>query len=402
MSESDSFNSDDSYIPKFLLDKNIKNNENEIDKEKYRKYLEIKKLREKELENEHNRKQRSHLTHLPYKKNEADEEIIKILLEEARKGKLKIDDNHKQITDEDIYKHYNKNSQLYIEWEKLKNKKVQEQEEREKKERERKRQLTQQFNFRKVGQEEFLIYKGKDYFENKDIKTDNTIPIEFVNWMKNELKKIEDNKFSNRSLIKKETNRKIIDSQIINKDKDKIQVIPTEKKNKFVRREKKEIPKKKLKSKGLKSINYIIESEKEEEMPIPISRSDSSDKEVDKTKTLKYLFEQIQKLKNLPPDEYTRQINSLVDFQLDNTEVMLNRKHADRINRFLINLEYTRKSNINYQKLLSSKLSYLPPIVIQKVEKGKDFKSYLNKFKAYDNIEYKRNEVKNIIENIKY
>jgi hypothetical protein len=39
-------------------------------------------------------------------------------------------------------------------------------------------------------------------------------------------------------------------------------------------------------------------------MPIPISTSDPSNKEVDKTKTLKYLFEQIQKIKNLPPDEY--------------------------------------------------------------------------------------------------
>ena len=156
--------------------------------------------------------------------------------------------------------------------------------------------------------------------------------------------------------------------------------------------------------KGLKSITYFEDEMKEEEMPNIIKRESSSDssEEIDKTKSLKYLFEQIQKLKNLPPDEYAKQINSLVDFQLDNTDIMLNRKHADRINRFLHNLEYTRKSNINYQKLLSSKLSYLPPIVIQKVEKGKDFKSYLDKFKAEDNIDYKRNEVKNIIEKIKY
>ena len=361
-------------------------------------------MREKELEEEHNRKQRSHLTYLQYNKSEPDEEIIKILLEEARKDKLKLDENHKQITDEDIYKNYDKNSQLYIEWAKLKDKKLKEEEERERKERDRKRQLTQQFNYRKVGEEDFLIYKGKDYFENKNEKKDNTIPIEFVNWMKNELKKIDDEKFSKKSLVKREIRKNNQENKINNKEneKDKIQIIPTEKKNKFARKERKEIPKKKLKTKVLKSINFNIESEKEEEMPIPISRSDSSDKEVDKTKTLKYLFEQIQKLKNLPPDEYTRKINSLVDFQLDNTDVMLNRKHADRINRFLMNLEYTRKSNINYQKILSSKLSYLPPIIIQKVEKGKDFKSYLNKFRAYDNIEYKRNEVKNIIEKIKY
>ena len=109
-------------------------------------------------------------------------------------------------------------------------------------------------------------------------------------------------------------------------------------------------------------------------MPIPISTSDPSNKEVDKTKTLKYLFEQIQKIKNLPPDEYWRKINSLVDFQLDNTDVMLNRKHADRINRFLMNLEYTRKSNINYQKILRSKLSYLPPIITKSWKKEKIIK----------------------------
>jgi hypothetical protein len=36
------------------------------------------------------------------------------------------------------------------------------------------------------------------------------------------------------------------------------------------------------------------------------------------------------------------------------------------------------------------------------LKKGKDYKSDLNKFRAYDIIEYKRNEVKNIIEKIKY
>ena len=395
----DSIDSDDSYIPNFKIEKD-KINKNEIEKEKYRKYLEIKKNREKELEEEYQRNQKTHLTHYSKKKNiEPDEEVIKMLLEEARKGKLKIDDNHKQITDEDIYKNYDKNSQLYLEWIKLQNKYIKEEEEKEKKERDRKRNLTHQFNYPKVGEEEFLIYKGKDYFEKKDNEKDNTIPIEFVNWIKTELKKIDNDKFSNKSLVKKVEPKKIIEEKKINKI---IEIPEKEKKNKFIRRERKEIPKKKLKSKGLKSLNLIVESEKEEEMPVPISRSDSSDKEFDKTKTLKYLFEQIQKLKNLPPDEYTRKINSLVDFQLDNTDIMLNRKHADRINRFLHNLEYTRKSNINYQKILSSRLSYLPPIIIKKVEKGKDFKSYLDKFKAEDNIDYKRNEVKNIIEKIKY
>jgi hypothetical protein len=53
---------------------------------------------------------------------------------------------------------------------------------------------------------------------------------------------------------------------------------------------------------------------------------------------------------------------------------MLNRKHADRINKCLINLEYTRKSNINYQKILRSKLSYLPPIITKSWKKEKIIK----------------------------
>ncbi len=139
-------------------------------------------------------------------------------------------------------------------------------------------------------------------------------------------------------------------------------------------------------------------------MPIPISRSDSSDKEVDKTKTLKYLFEQIQKLKNLPPDEYAKQINSLVDFQLDNTDIMLNRKHADRINRFVQNLNENRKSKINYQKLISNKLMYLPPITIKSIDtiNRKEFNSYLDKFRASENIDVNRSQVTGVIENIKY
>ena len=139
-------------------------------------------------------------------------------------------------------------------------------------------------------------------------------------------------------------------------------------------------------------------------MPIPLSRSDSSDKEVDKTKTLKYLFEQIQKLKNLPPDEYAKQINSLVDFQLDNTDIMLNRKHADRINRFVQNLNENRKTKINYQKLISNKLMYLPPITIKSIDtiNRKEFNSYLDKFRASENIDVNRSQVTGVIENIKY
>ena len=145
---------------------------------------------------------------------------------------------------------------------------------------------------------------------------------------------------------------------------------------------------------------------KEEEIPNIIKRESSSDssEEIDKTKSLKYLFEQIQKLKNLPPDEYAKQINSLVDFQLDNTDIMLNRKHAERINRFVENLNENRKSKINYQKLISNKLMYLPPITIKSIDtvNRKEFNSYLDKFRASENIDVNRSQVTGVIENIKY
>ena len=158
--------------------------------------------------------------------------------------------------------------------------------------------------------------------------------------------------------------------------------------------------------KRLKSINYFEDEMKEDVMPNIIKRESSSDsnEEVDETKTLKYLFEQIQKLKNLPPDEYTKQINSLVDLQLDNTDIMINRKHAERINRFVDNLNENRKSKINYQKLISNKLMYLPPITINSVDRvtHRNLNHYLDKFRASHNINVNRNQVKGLIENIKY
>ena len=392
---SDNEESEDSYIPNFLLNKKDQNY-NEIDEEKYRKYKEEKLKYLKEKQENIIRNQKAFLTLKP-KKITHSKEIIHLLLEEARLKKLQLDSDN--ITDEDIYKTFNTHSPLYIEWKKLKNKYNNEDEDVNI--RDNKHKNTHQYNYRLVGQEDFLIYKGKDYFGKKEEK-DDKIPQEFVNWIKREIKKLNDEKYSKSSLIKKE--------QVQEKKNQSLPIVNSpikvhSVKNKFVKpiREK---PKKKLNMKRLKSINYFEDEMKEDVMPNIIKRESSSDsnEEVDETKTLKYLFEQIQKLKNLPPDEYTKQINSLVDLQLDNTDIMINRKHAERINRFVENLNENRKSKINYQKLISNKLMYLPPITINSVDRvtHRNLNHYLDKFRASHNINVNRNQVKGLIENIKY
>ena len=393
--DNDISDSDDSYIPNFNIDKKDPNY-NEFDEEKYRKYKEEKLKHLKEKKENVIRNQKAYLTHNPKNSIESDPAILQLLLEEARLKKLHLDNNN-TISDEDIYKNFNKNSPLFLEWIKLRNKYDNEKE--KEKENNSNHKFTHQFNYRLVGQEDFLIYKGKNYFEKKEEKEDK-IPVEFVNWIKREIKKIDEEKYSKSSLIKEQ-----------NKDKN-ITVLPQvdipikiTHKNKFVK-PKREKPKKKLNMKGLKSITYFEDEMKEEEIPNIIKRESSSDssEEIDKTKSLKYLFEQIQKLKNLPPDEYAKQINSLVDFQLDNTDIMLNRKHADRINRFVQNLNENRKTKINYQKLISNKLMYLPPITIKSIDtvNRKEFNSYLDKFRASENIDVNRSQVTGVIENIKY
>ncbi len=171
---------------------------------------------------------------------------------------------------------------------------------------------------------------------------------------------------------------------------------------------KKEIPKKRLNTKRLKSFKKPLEDEnKEVNIQPSISRSESSEsnRSLNNQNSLKYMFEEIQKLKNLPPEEYTKKVNSLLDIQLDNVLVMVNRKHTDRINRFIHNLEDFRKSRANYQKYKSRKLSYLPPISIKRIDDNllNPRKNYLSeeKVKATENILIPRNKTRNLIESMK-
>ena len=321
---------------------------------------------------------------------------LKAKIEETKNKTLGITDNSdKKVSDEEIYNKISTESDLYKEWTKIGNNHIF-------KDYNKNNADVHSGNYTKVGQGEFLIYKGKNYFENKKEDTETkSLPPEFVNWLQSELRKLK----NAYSLKKKEPEIKDEYTFKLNDQNTESEI--STKRRKRIR---KEIPKKRLNNKRLKTIKKPeeIEIKDEETMPLPISRSESSEssRSVNNQNSLRYMFQEIQKLKNLPPEEYTKKVNSLLDFQLDNAIVMVHRKHADRINRFIHNLEDFRKSRANYQKYKSRKLSYLPPISIKKVNSENIFnlkKNYLSeeKVKATDNILVPKNKTKNIIEKMK-
>jgi hypothetical protein len=97
----------------------------------------------------------------------------------------------------------------------------------------------------------------------------------------------------------------------------------------------------------------------------------------------------IQKLKNLPPDEYSQRMNNLLDNQLETLESVQIKKHSDRINNFLINLNNIRLSNKNI-KNIKSHLKYKNPITI-----------FSNKDELNNNNKYERNIYKLIYDDYK-
>jgi hypothetical protein len=115
----------------------------------------------------------------------------------------------------------------------------------------------------------------------------------------------------------------------------------------------------------------------------------SEKSEEKKINNLKYFFEMIQKLKNLPPDEYSQRMNNLLDNQLETLESVQIKKHSDRINNFLINLNNIRLSNKNI-KNIKSHLKYKNPITI-----------FSNKDELNNNNKYERNIYKLIYDDYK-
>ena len=95
----------------------------------------------------------------------------------------------------------------------------------------------------------------------------------------------------------------------------------------------------------------------------------SSRSETEKNNGNKYslnvLFENIKKLKNLSETEYNKEVNNLLDKQVENIEYAKIKKKADRINNFMENLNYIRQKQINYHKILSDQLIYKQPTKIR-------------------------------------
>ena len=392
----ESFNNDNDYDYD-NKDINEINSDDESDEEKKRRIDEYEKEaqeHQKLMTEYYNNMQKTNLTFYKKQKEKVDPFKIRKLIEETKKKTLGITENSDvKITDEEIYNKISIESDLFKEWTKIGN---------NHRFKDYNLNNVHSGNYSKVGQGEFLIYKGKNYFENKKEDTESkSLPPEFVNWLQSELRKLK----NAYSLKKKEPEIKDEYTFKLNDQNTESEI--STKRRKRIR---KEIPKKRLNNKRLKTIKKPeeIEIKNEETMPLPISRSESSEssRSVNNQNSLRYMFQEIQKLKNLPPEEYTKKVNSLLDFQLDNAIVMVHRKHADRINRFIHNLEDFRKSRANYQKYKSRKLSYLPPISIKKVNSENIFnlkKNYLSeeKVKATDNILVPKNKTKNIIETMK-
>ena len=95
----------------------------------------------------------------------------------------------------------------------------------------------------------------------------------------------------------------------------------------------------------------------------------SSRSETEKNNGNKYslnvLFENIKKLKNLSETEYNKEVNNLLDKQVENLEYAKIKKKAERINNFMENLNYIRQKQINYHKILSDQLIYKQPTKIR-------------------------------------
>ncbi len=81
--------------------------------------------------------------------------------------------------------------------------------------------------------------------------------------------------------------------------------------------------------------------------------------------SLNVLFENIKKLKNLSETEYNKEVNNLLDKQVENIEYAKIKKKAERINNFMENLNYIRQKQINYHKILSDQLIYKQPTKIR-------------------------------------
>ena len=235
-------------------------------------------------------------------------------------------------------------------------------------------------NYSKVKNENFLIYKGINYFpKNKEKTYDLSLKNEFSSWVKNELLKSEINKDPKYSLIKSENKINLIKRNkknpmdVDNYQKNNSVNIP--KKEKIIKMEERKFIRKNyfkqpLSNKKIIKLSILEDNlNKIEENIIKPKNKVSSRSETEKNNGNKYslnvLFENIKKLKNLSETEYNKEVNNLLDKQVENIEYAKIKKKAERINNFMENLNYIRQKQINYHKILSDQLIYKQPTKIR-------------------------------------
>ncbi len=325
-------------------------------------------------------------------KTKADPKIIKLLQDKERIKKLGINtyelyENNKNEDDE-------KNNINIEEENDNKNNKIN----------------SHQYNYSKIGNENFIIYKGKDYFsDKKNNKYDQNLKNEYSSWVNNEIKKSEDNIDQKYSLIKTESEIKINPKMKNNTQNNNLTMTYFKKSNKkineddddydfdrkkIIRKQNLKTPlntKKLIKLSSLKNKFDNSIKDNEDDLPLsikkPSSRSNDDNKNENKY-SMNKLLSNIKKLKNLSQEEYDKELFSLVDKQIENIEIAKNRNKAERMNIFIDRLNYLRQSKMNYHKFLSEKLIYKEPLNIRSFSDEK-VKSKTNIMKG------------NLIENIK-
>ena len=374
----------------------LKKEEDEIEKKKNEKeeYEEQKQKYEEEVKIIIHNDIIKNLTIQKKVKSKADPKIIKLLQEKERIHKLglstyelyedKENENDKKNTISNEDEKNNKNNNFN----------------------------SHKYNYSKVGNENFIIYKGKDYFnDKKNNNFDQNLKNEYSSWVKNEIKKKEDNINQKYSLIKSENEIKINEKIENNNQNNNLNMTSYKKTNKrkiddddenendFERKKiiRKQYLKTPLNTKKIIKLNTLRNKfdntikDNEDDLPLSIKKPSSrsnDENQNDNKYSMNKLLSKIRKLKNLSQEEYDKELFSLVDKQIENIEIAKNRNKAERINIFIDRLNYLRQTNMNYHKIQSEKLIYKEPLNIRSFSDEK--------------VNSKQNKMKgNLIENIK-
>ena len=320
-----------------------------------------------------------------------DENVLQDLLEKARQEKFIMKN---EITDDLIKKNFNKKHPLYCEWERLIRYIIESKynNNNNKNNDNNNKVYSHAFNYAKLIHENFKKYNDKIYLKKNSTDNNNDndeLPKEFILWAKEQINLGNQSKYSLYRETEKINKKEIIN--ILNNKNNSKHLFKTggldklynlsknnnliqnnqniESNNSYNFKKKQQTPKKKFQKRQVNRpvINKLIKNDIIDNSPKLSSSSSStvlSEKsEENKMNNLKHFFEMVQKLKNLPPEEYSQKMNKLLDNQLETLESVQIKKHSDRINNFLLNLNNIRLSNKNY-KGIKSHLKYKSPISI--------------------------------------